>query len=231
MRRGRRQPQEAASWPVPVQENQRGRARTPSDYRRLLDLLQRDFPLNAQPFAAIGERLGLPEEEVLARVRRLKGTERGRLIRQISAIFDTTALGYKSTLVAMQVPQGEVDRAAAAINRHPGVSHNYQRDHAWNLWFTLAVPPEEDLEASAQALVREAGGYPYRLFPALRVFKIGVRLDMEGADDVSPTEALKGVAGPLPPSPAPATGPSSANSRRISRSSPSPSRAWPSAWE
>jgi glutamate-1-semialdehyde 2,1-aminomutase len=160
--------------------------------RRLLNLLQRDFPLNAQPFAAIGERLGLAEEEVLARVRRLKGPEKGRLIRQISAIFDTTALGYKSTLVAMQVPQGEADRAAAAINRHPGVSHNYQRDHAWNLWFTLAVPLDEDLEASAQALVDQAGGYPYRLLPALRVFKIGVQLDMEGAGDLSPTDSAQG---------------------------------------
>jgi len=160
--------------------------------RRLLDLLQRDFPLDARPFAAIGERLGLPEEEVLARVRRLKGAETGRLIRQISAIFDTTALGYKSTLVAMQVPEDEVERAAAAINRHPGVSHNYQRDHAWNLWFTLAVPPDEDLEASVQALVDETGGYPYRLLPALRAFKIGVQLDMEGAGDISPAESTQG---------------------------------------
>ena len=159
--------------------------------RRLLDLLQRDFPLDARPFAAIGERLGLPEEEVLARVRRLKGAETGRLIRQISAIFDTTALGYKSTLVAMQVSEDEVDRAAAAINRHPGVSHNYQRDHAWNLWFTLAVPPDEDLEASVQALVDQAGGYPYRLLPALRVFKIGVQLDIEGAGDVSPVDSAR----------------------------------------
>jgi len=166
---------------------------------RLLDLLQRDFPLNARPFAAIGERLALPEEEVLARVRRLKDHEKGRLIRQISAIFDTAALGYKSTLVAMQVPQDQVGRAAAAINRHPGVSHNYQRDHAWNLWFTLAVPPDEDLESSLQALVDQAGGYPYRLFPALRVFKIAMQLDIEGAGDVSPVDSAQGSRpGPAP---------------------------------
>jgi glutamate-1-semialdehyde 2,1-aminomutase len=171
--------------------------------RRLLNLLQRDFPLNARPFAAIGQTLGLPEEEVLARVRRLKGPERGRLIRQISAIFDTTALGYKSTLVAMQIPQDEVDRAAAAINRHPGVSHNYQRDHAWNLWFTMAVPAEEDMETTVEALVAQAGGYPHRLFPALRVFKIGVQLDMEGAGDVPRAASPQGS--PLAPCPAPNT--------------------------
>jgi glutamate-1-semialdehyde 2,1-aminomutase len=157
--------------------------------RRLLDILQRDFPPTVRPFAAIGEKLGLPEEEVIARVRRLKNPEKGRLIRQISAIFDTTALGYKSTLVAMQAPQNEVDRAAAAINRHPGVSHNYQRDHTWNLWFTLAVPPHEDLEATVEALADEAGGYPYRLFPALRVFKIGMQLDMEAAGDITPADS------------------------------------------
>jgi glutamate-1-semialdehyde 2,1-aminomutase len=178
-----------------------GEAVLDSADRRLLDLLQRDFPLNARPFAAIGERLGLPEEEVLARVRRLKSAEKGRLICRISAIFDTTALDYKSTLVAMQVPEDEVDRAAAAINRHPGVSHNYQRDHAWNLWFTLAVPPNEDLEASVQRLVDEAGGYPYRLLPALRVFKIGVQLNMEGAGDISPAESPQGGHPSPPPIP------------------------------
>jgi glutamate-1-semialdehyde 2,1-aminomutase len=160
--------------------------------RRLLDILQRDFPAATRPFAAIGQRLGLPEEEVLARVRRLKGPEKGRLIRQISAIFDTTALGYKSTLVAMQVPPDEVERVAAAINRHPGVSHNYERDHTWNLWFTMAVPSHEDLEAAVEALVDEAGGYPYRLFPALRVFKIGMQLDMEAAGAIAPLDSPQG---------------------------------------
>jgi len=170
--------------------------------RRLLDLLQRDFPLTARPFAAIGERLGLPEEEVLARVRCLKGPDKGRLIRQISAIFDTSALGYKSTLVAMQAPPDEVERAAAAINRHPGVSHNYQRDHTWNLWFTLAVPPDEALETAVQALADEAGSYPYRLLPALRVFKIGVQLDMEGPGDISPIDSARGSHSAPAPAPA-----------------------------
>jgi glutamate-1-semialdehyde 2,1-aminomutase len=160
--------------------------------RRLLDLLQRDFPPTTRPFAAIGEKLGLPEEEVLARVRCLKGPDERGLIRQISAIFDTSALGYKSTLVAMQVPQDGIDRAAAAINRHPGVSHNYQRDHTWNLWFTLAVPPDEDLETTVEALVDETGGYAYRLLPALRVFKIDVQLDMEGAGDILPVARAQG---------------------------------------
>jgi glutamate-1-semialdehyde 2,1-aminomutase len=169
--------------------------------RRLLDLLQRDFPLNARPFAAIAEKLNLTEEEVLARVRRLKAPGQARLIRQISAIFDTTALGYNSTLVAMRVPQGEVDRAAVAISSYPGVSHNYRRDHPWNLWFTLAVPPGEHVEAAVEALVDGAGGYPYRLFPALRVFKIGVHFDMEAAADMSPAQAPQVSPTNPPPTP------------------------------
>ena len=158
--------------------------------RRLLDALQRDFPLTARPFTAIGQRLGLTEEEAIAHVKRLKDDG---LIRQMGAIFDTRALGYRSTLVAMRVPPERVEQAAAAVSRHPGVSHNYRRDHAWNLWFTLAVPPEEDLEGTVAHLAQEAGGYPYRSLPALRVFKIGVRLtlsdDGEGAADAQSTAA------------------------------------------
>jgi glutamate-1-semialdehyde 2,1-aminomutase len=170
-------------------------------HRRLLDLLQRDFPLTIRPFAAIGERLGLTEQEVLARVRRLKPPEKARLIRQISAIFDTSGLGYETTLVAMQVPPHAVDQAAAATSRHPRVSHNYQRDHTWNLWFTLAVPPDGDLQTTVDALVREAGGYPYRLFPALRVFKIGVHLDMEGGANISPADIPQTSPTSPPPTP------------------------------
>jgi DNA-binding Lrp family transcriptional regulator len=158
--------------------------------RHLLDALQRDFPLTTRPFVAIGQRLGLTEEEVIDRVRRLKGDG---FIRQIGAIFDTRALGYRSTLVAMRVPPERVDEAAAVISRHPGVSHSYQREHAWNLWFTLAVPPDADLEATIAHLAQEAGGYPHRSLPALRVFKIGVRLPLTGdggaADAESAVEA------------------------------------------
>jgi DNA-binding Lrp family transcriptional regulator len=162
--------------------------------RQLLDALQRDFPLTARPFAAIGERLSLTEDDVIARVRRLKDDG---LIRQIGAIFDTRAVGYSSTLVGMRVPPQRVDQAASVISGHPGVSHNYRRDHTWNLWFTLAVPPEEDLDGTVAHLTQEAGGYPYRSLPALRVFKIGVRLTL--SDDGEAADAQSTAA----PSPCP----------------------------
>lgn len=146
--------------------------------RALLDRAQAALPLLPRPFAALGDLLGIPEAEVLGRLRRL--TEAG-VLRQLSAIFDTARLGYRSTLVAASVPPERLAPAAAAVGAHPGVSHVYERDHAWNLWFTLAVPPDSrlGLEATAVHLATLAGCDRHRLLPALRVFKIGVRLDME----------------------------------------------------
>jgi len=107
--------------------------------RQLLNALQAGLALDARPFKVLGEESGLSEEEVLSRLSQLKdnGT-----VREISAIFDTRALGYKSCLAACRVPPEQMDAAAVVLNQHPGVTHNYARNHAFNLWFTLAVPPE-----------------------------------------------------------------------------------------
>ena len=158
-------------------------------YRHLLVVLQRDLPLTARPYAAIAEEIGLSEDEVLTRIRRLRDGRQGSLIREIGPIFDTRALGYRSTLVAMEVPEDRVDGAAAAVNGHPGVSHNYRREHHWNLWFTLAVPPTEDIGAAVKALEGAAGGFPHLSLPALRTFKIGVRLGLESGDGLEEVEA------------------------------------------
>jgi DNA-binding Lrp family transcriptional regulator len=150
-------------------------AMDPTD-RRLLNLIQKDFPLVARPFAAIGEQLGISEEDVLARAKRLK--EAG-IIRQISAIFDSRCLGYSSTLVAMDIPEERVDESAGRISEHPGVSHNYKRNHSFNLWFTLTLPPGADMETEVGRLSDISGARRVRILPALRVFKIGVELDLE----------------------------------------------------
>ncbi len=105
----------------------------------LLERMQFAFPLVPRPFAALGEELNLDESEVLARVLRLKGAG---TIRQIGAIFDTRRLGYQSTLVAFHTGNGALETVAAQVSDHPGVSHNYARPHHYNLWFTLAVPPD-----------------------------------------------------------------------------------------
>ena len=144
--------------------------------RRLLNAIQKDFPLVPRPFAAIAEHLGIGEEDALARTRRLKDDG---IIRQISAIFDSRRLGYSSTLVAMSIPEGHVDESAGLISEHPGVSHNYKRDHAFNVWFTLTLPPDADLESEVARLSGQAGAAQTRILPALRLFKIGVELDLE----------------------------------------------------
>ncbi len=149
--------------------------------RELLNRIQWDFPMMERPFAALGETIGIPEAEVIQRLARLKEE---RIIRQISAIFDTRAMGYRSSLVAMRFPPESVDEAALIINGHPGVSHNYKREHAFNLWFTVAVEPHSSLEAHVDALDALTGAEETLLLPTLKLFKIGVRLDMgEGIPD------------------------------------------------
>ena len=145
--------------------------------RQLLNRIQGDFPLVARPYEELGRPLGLSEDEVVERMRALKA---GRIVRQVSAIFDTKSLGYKSSLVAMRVDPARITEAARIINEHPGVTHNYERNHQYNLWFTIAVPPTSDLEAVVQRIHEMAGAEVTRVMYTLRLFKIGVNLDMTG---------------------------------------------------
>jgi DNA-binding Lrp family transcriptional regulator len=145
--------------------------------RELLNAVQWDFPLAPQPFAVLAERLGVGEPEVRERIAHVKDAG---VLRQLSAIFDTRALGYGSSLVAAKIGPDRVDEAAAAISAHPGVSHNYKRNHAFNLWYTIAVPPGEVLQDHVDVLHREAGALVTRVLPTLKLYKIGVKLDMTG---------------------------------------------------
>jgi len=150
--------------------------------RRLLNLLQTRLPLHLHPFRVLAEPAGLPLEELLERLKRMKA---GGIIRRISAIFDSHRLGYRSTLVAARVPPERLAEVAAVINAHPGVSHNYARNDAYNLWFTLAVSPESrlGLQRTVEALAHLARLDSILVLPTLRRFKIGVRLDMTEAGD------------------------------------------------
>ena len=144
--------------------------------RKLLNLIQGPFPQVERPFLELAEQLGIDEGETLARLTELK---RQNVLRQISAIFDTRRLGYKTTLVAMAFDPEWLHGAAMEINKHPGVSHNYAREGSYyNLWFTLAAPPEHDLEATARHMGRKTGAGETRIMPTIRFFKIGVNFDM-----------------------------------------------------
>ena len=110
----------------------------------------------------------------------MRALKAGKIVRQVSAIFDTKSLGYKSSLVAMRVAPDRITHAARVINEHPGVTHNYERNHEYNLWFTIAVPPTSDLEAVIDRIHALAGADVTRIMYTLRLFKIGVNLDMTG---------------------------------------------------
>src|ERR687890_2690941 len=145
--------------------------------REILNRIQREVPLEREPFEAIGRELGIAGDEVIRRIDSLK---RGRVIRQINAIFDTRVLGYQSTLVAAKIPAGKLNSAAKAINSHPGVSHNYERNNEFNLWYTVAVPPDSrlGLESTVDVLHHISSAEKTRILPTLKLFKIGVTLDM-----------------------------------------------------
>jgi len=146
--------------------------------RRLLNLLQGSFPIAPRPYAAVAELAGVPEEEVLTRTKRLLDE---RIIREVTPIFDTRVLGYSSMLVAAKVDPENPWRAAKIINEHPGVSHNYLRDHDFNIWFTIATEPGSRLgvDGTLDVLQGLTGAQSVRQLPTLRLFKIRMDLEME----------------------------------------------------
>jgi DNA-binding Lrp family transcriptional regulator len=159
---------------------------------QLLATVQEQVPLSARPYAAIAAALDAPETLVTERLAALHSGPRA-VIRQIGAIFDSKRLGYRSTLVAAKVPEDQLDHAATVINAHPGVSHNYRRDHDYNLWFTLAVPPDSilGLERTAEILKHRFGATALRLLPTIKMYKIGVKLDLGAAPSGPSTPAPK----------------------------------------
>lgn len=163
------------------------------DYdKELLNEIQWTFPLVTRPFDAIAKKFDSTPEDIKKRLNQLK--EIG-VLRQLSAIFDTRKLGYTSSLVAMEIEDDKLEDVASQINGHPGVSHNYERDHQFNLWFTLAVPPGSDLKVELEKFNVLKGIKKVRMLPTLQLFKIGVKLDMvdDKKHDVAPTEEKKEV--------------------------------------
>jgi siroheme decarboxylase len=172
-----------ASATPKVRTRKEGAARPLSDVeRRLLNLLQGRFPLEPRPYARVAELAELPEDEVLGMTQRLLDD---RIIRQVTPIYDTRALGYGSMLVAAKVDPEHPWRAAKIVNSHPGVSHNYLRNHDFNMWFTIAV--EEDsalgLQGTLDVLQERTGAESIRQLPTLKLFKIRMDLEMEAGTE------------------------------------------------
>jgi siroheme decarboxylase len=150
--------------------------------KKLLNLMQGSFVLTRRPFEHVAGLANLGEDEVMARVQRLLDK---RIIREITPIFDTRALGYQSMLVAAKVDAEHPHRAAKIINSHPGVTHNYLRNHDFNLWFTIAVEPDSKLglDGTLDVLAAETGAQSIRQLPTLKLFKIRMDLEMEQGTD------------------------------------------------
>ncbi len=148
--------------------------------KRLLNLMQGSFPIAPRPYEHVAAQAGIEEQEVMNRVGRLLEE---RIIRQVTPIFDTRALGYSSMLVAAKVDPENPWRAANIINEHPGVSHNYLRNHEFNIWFTIATEPDSPvgLDRTLEVLAELAGAESIRQLPTLKLFKIRMDLEMEGA--------------------------------------------------
>ncbi|MGI0064590.1 MAG: winged helix-turn-helix transcriptional regulator [Nitrosopumilaceae archaeon] len=160
--------------------------------KEILNEIQWTFPLTSQPYHDIAKKFKITPETVKERLNNLKKTG---VLRQLSAIFDTRKLGYKSSLVAMEIEPDNLDHVAQQINRHPGVSHNYERNHQFNLWFTLAVPPGSDLKNEVDKFSKLNGIKKVRLLPTIQLFKIGVKLDMvdEKKHEIKPSEEKKKI--------------------------------------
>ncbi len=143
--------------------------------KNLLNIIQAEFPLSREPFAALGPRLSVNCNEVIERIERLKAEG---IIRLIGPVFNPRRLGYQTTLVGMKVSVERLDEAEQIVSIHPMVSHCYERDHDFNIWFTLAMPVAEDIDSELHKLGSKAKTEEILNLPAIRTFKIGAYFNL-----------------------------------------------------
>src|SRR4051794_15147550 len=194
---GKRARASAGQAPLGKVRSRRGGSAVPLDEtdKKLLNLMQGSFALTERPFAHVAGLAGISEDDVMERVQYLLDK---RIIRELTPIFDTRALGYSSMLVAAKVDPEFPHRAAQFINSHPGVTHNYLRNHEVNLWFTLAVEPDTrlGLDRTLDVMAAKTGAESIRQLPTLKLFKIRMDLEMEAGTDALKTagEAVQPMA-------------------------------------
>jgi len=143
--------------------------------RSILNSIQSDFPLTPRPYLAIAEDLGLTEDDVLGRLKRLK---KEGIIRRIGGNFVPEKLGFISTLCAVRVPEDKIDSFAEIVNRYPGVTHNYQRNNEFNIWFTFIAPSMDEIHENLDRIRLETGIKDIINLPATKVFKIKAQFDL-----------------------------------------------------
>jgi len=143
--------------------------------RAILNRIQSDFPLTPRPYLTIAEDLGLSEDDVLNRLKRLK---KEGFIRRIGGNFVPEKLGFISTLCAARVPEDKIDSFAAIVNQYPGVTHNYQRNNEFNIWFTFISPSMDEINENLDRIRLETGINDIINLPATKVFKIKAQFNL-----------------------------------------------------
>jgi DNA-binding Lrp family transcriptional regulator len=143
--------------------------------KAILNLIQLDFPIDARPFRVLAEKLDLSEEELIARIQAMKGLQ---VIRRIGGNFSPDRLGYYSTLCTAKVPEKKIDLFTRTVNMYAGVTHNYMRDHEFNIWFTFIAPSRDQIAESLEEISRQTGVSPILNLPAPRVFKISANFKL-----------------------------------------------------
>ena len=144
--------------------------------RKILGTIQSDFPLSRRPYRDLSDRLGLPEEEIFGRVKRLK---KDGIIRRIGGSFDSRSLGFTTTLCAAKVPDNRISLFVEEVNKYPGVTHNYLREHEYNVWFTLVVTDRREMDRLIGEIIQSTGVREVINLPATKTFKVLVDFELE----------------------------------------------------
>jgi len=143
--------------------------------KKILNIIQTKFPITQKPYAAIGEQVGISEKETIERIARLK---KEGIIRRIGATFDPRKLGFTSSLCAAKVPHEKIEEFVKIVNFYHGITHNYERDHQYNIWFTFIAESMEEIEKNLKEISEKTGITDIRNLPTIRFFKIRVDFDM-----------------------------------------------------
>ena len=148
--------------------------------RQLLNLVQKEVPICPQPYLVIGEKLGISEQEVLERLEKMMQQD---IIRRLGGVFDSRKIGYKGTLCAIKVPADRIEEVAGVINGYVGITHNYLRDHEYNMWFTILAQSPEKVETILEEIKTTTGLQDVINLPAERFFKVLVNFDVQNAKE------------------------------------------------
>ena len=143
--------------------------------RAILNRIQSDFPMTKRPFLSIAENLGFSESDVMERLEQLK--KKG-IIRRIGGNFVPEKLGFVSTLCAAKVPENKIELFASVVNNYPGVTHNYERNNDFNIWFTFISPSMDEIKKNIKQIKRKTGVTDIINLPATKVFKIKAHFDL-----------------------------------------------------